>query len=518
MRVLPIGAAIAAVLLAGAAAVAFAASDTAATHGGAVAAVARNTSAHMTARAQAPMLAGAGAGALARANAPPQTPPAPLVTPPATPPATTLPAPGPGETDETATLPTPSSAAQQLYSAAKGDLLQIRMILKNGRSQSTVGSGFLVGTGNLVLTNYHVVSQMALDPAVYAAEYIDTDGKTGPVELLAVDVLHDLAVVRVDRAGSGFFQVPDTPVRLTQGQYLYSLGNPLDLGFAISEGAYNGVITRSFYDQLIFTGPINSGMSGGPSVTAAGIVAGVNVSKRRDGELVSFLVPVKYAQELLRRVAVQGHPPKNFNPLIGQQLLAHQREMIDRLLAEPLTIKSMGPYRVPVRESQQLRCWGRSNFRLEAEYTADSVSCAMEAAIYVSDTQQTGHVSMTHQYLRSTTMAPLQFAFLASSQFRVDRLGSARDTRLTRPSCTEQFVQTATLPLRAVTCVRAYRKFAGLYNFTLLSASTDDDHASLQSRLDLAGVSYDNGLRATRAFLSALGRVQVKGARAGGRK
>jgi S1-C subfamily serine protease len=444
-------------------------------------------------------------GAVAGTNARPAPQP-PLVIPPATPPATTPPAPGPGETDETTALPTPSSAAQQLYSAAKADLLQIRMILKSGRSQSTVGSGFMVGTSNLVLTNYHVVSQMALDPGVYSGEYIDTDGKTGPVELLAVDVLHDLAVVRVNRQGTGYFQVPEHPVKLTQGQYLYSLGNPLDLGFAISEGAYNGVITRSFYEQLIFTGPINSGMSGGPSVTASGMVAGINVSKRLDGESVSFLVPVQYAQELLRKVAAQAQPPKNFNPLIGQQLLAHQREMIDRLLAEPLSIKTMGPYRVPVRESQQLRCWGRSNFRMEAEYTVDSVSCAMEAAIYVSDTQQTGHVSMTHRYLRSSSLHPLQVAFLASSRFRADWLGSSRDTRLTRPSCTEEFVQTATLPLRAVTCVRAYRKFAGLYNFTLLTASTDDAQASLQSRLDLAGVSFDNGLRATRAFLSALGR------------
>src|SRR4051812_10870380 len=60
------------------------------------------------------------------------------------------------------TLPPPSTSAQKLYSAAKGDLLQIRMLLKSGRSQSSVGSGFLIGTSKLVLTNYHVVSQMAL--------------------------------------------------------------------------------------------------------------------------------------------------------------------------------------------------------------------------------------------------------------------------------------------------------------------------------------------------------------------
>ncbi len=448
---------------------------------------------------------------LAAAHAAPQSapvhPPAAVPAPPAAlPPGATPPAPGPGEVDNNAALPPPSSAAQKLYSSAKADLLQIRMLLKNGRSQSTVGSGFMVGTSNLVLTNYHVVSQMALDPDVYAGEYVDTDGKRGPVELLAVDVLHDLAVVRINRSGTGFFNVPDKLAKLTQGQYLYSLGNPLDLGFAISEGSYNGVITRSFYDQLMFTGPINSGMSGGPSVTVTGEVAGVNVSKRRDGELVSFLVPVRYAQELLKKVAAQAAPPKDFNPLIGQQLLAHQKAMIDRLLETPLSVKIMGPYLVPVRESEQVRCWGRSNVKAEASFTADTISCQMESAIYVSDTQQTGHVSMTHQYVRSASLDRMRFAVLASTLFKVDNLGSSKDTRMTRPSCTEQFVATKTVPLRAVTCVRAYRKFAGLYNFTLMTATTDDPKASLQSRIDVSGVSYENGMRTTRAFLEALGR------------
>jgi serine protease Do len=357
-----------------------------------------------------------------------------------------------------------------------------------------------------VLTNYHVVSQMAIDPDVYVGEYVDTNGKSGPVELLAVDVLHDLAVVRVNRNGTGFFNIPEKIGRLTQGQYLYSLGNPLDLGFAISEGGYNGVITRSFYDQLMFTGPINSGMSGGPAVTNDGSVAGINVSKRGDAESVSFLVPVRYAQELLKKVAAQAAPPKDFNLLIGQQLLAHQKVMIDRLLDEPLTVKPMGPYQVPVRESAQVRCWGRSNVKAEATFTADTISCAMESAIYVSDNLQTGHVSITHQYVRSASLDPVRFAMLASNLFKADKLGNSRDTRLTAPSCTERFIKTKSLPLRAVVCVRAYRKFPGLYNFTLLTASTDDAKASLQSRMDVAGVSFENGTRTTGAFLTALGR------------
>ncbi|WP_426102740.1 S1 family peptidase [Massilia sp. TSP1-1-2] len=462
-------------------------------------------------------------GAHAAQSAPPAKAPAPIKLPaPVAPPAAAIavpptaavpPATGAATSaaiDDAAPLPPPSSAAQKLYSAAKGDLLQIRMLLKNGRSQSSVGSGFMVGTSNLVLTNYHVVSQMAIDPDVYVGEFVDTDGKSGPVQLLAVDVLHDLAVVRINRAGTGFFEVPDKPVKLTQGQYLYSLGNPLDLGFAISEGSYNGIISRSFYDQLMFTGPINSGMSGGPSVTVDGVVAGVNVSKRRDGELVSFLVPIRFAQELLKKVAAQPAPPKDFNPLIGQQLLAHQRAMIDRLLDAPLDLKMMGPYVVPVRESEQVRCWGRSNVKAEATFNADTIACAMESAIFVSESQQTGHVSMTHQYVRSTSLDELRFAALASTLFKAENLGNNKDARLTGPMCTESFVKTKTLPLRVVSCVRAYRKFAGLYNFTLLTASTDDGRANLQSRLDVSGVSYENGLRTTRAFLDALGRRGAK--------
>lgn len=421
-------------------------------------------------------------------------------------PAATEQAPDKDASEDSDALPTPSSSAQKIYAAAKDDLLQIRMLLKSGRSQSSVGSGFLIGTSNLVVTNYHVVSQMAIDPDIYVGEWVDTNGKSGTVELLAVDVLHDLAVLRVNRQGTGFFNMPARPLELKQGQYLYSLGNPLDLGFAISEGSYNGIIARSFYDQLLFTGPINSGMSGGPAVTVDGTVAGINVAKRRDGELVSFLVPVKYAQELLAKVAQQKTPPKDFNPLIGKQLLAHQKGMIDRLLEVPWAIKTMGPFNVPVRESEQVRCWGDSNVKEEASYAADTIACRMESSIFVSDTQQTGHVWMSHQYVRSDKLDQVRFANLVSNLFQADDLGTRKHLRLTAPSCTEKFVRTRTLPLRAVMCVRAYRKFAGLYNFTLLTASTDDAHANLQSRLDLSGVSYENGLRTTRAFIEALGR------------
>ncbi|NRR29854.1 trypsin-like peptidase domain-containing protein [Oxalobacteraceae bacterium] len=407
---------------------------------------------------------------------------------------------------DSAALPPPSSAAQKLYASAKNDILQVRSLLKGGRTQSSVGSGFLIGTGNLVLTNYHVVSQFALDPATYVGEWVDTGGRRGNVELLAVDVLHDLAVLRVSRNGTGFFKLPEQLAPLTQGQYLYSLGNPLDLGFAISEGAYNGVIARSFYDQLMFTGPINSGMSGGPSVTVDGAVAGVNVSKRLDGELVSFLVPARYAQRLLQSVSPQAKPPADFTALVTAQLLQHQRALVDDMLATPFSLKPMGPYMVPVRESEQMRCWGQSNEKNERAFTVDNTSCSMESAVFVNGSLQTGQVSIRHQFIRSTGLDKIRFSQLASRSFKNEHFGTAKDSRLTGPQCTEEFVNNGKLSMRAVLCLRAYRKFPGLYDVAVLTASTDESLMSLQSRLDGRGLSYDNGMRLSRTFLQSLAR------------
>jgi serine protease Do len=412
----------------------------------------------------------------------------------------------------------PSSTAQQLYAAAQQDLLQLRVLLKNGNSQSSVGSGFLIGTSNLVVTNFHVISQIALEPDTYFGEYKDTQGKSGAIELLAVDVLHDLAIVRIARNGTGFFNVPHAagdsqqpPLeRLSQGEKLYSLGNPLDLGFTISEGTYNGISARGFSDQLMFTGPVNPGMSGGPNVTADGQVAGVNVAHRRDGELVSFLVPAIYVQQLLARVTSEMTAPTDFKPIIGEQLLQHQSAMVDTLLDKPFSIKQLGPYSVPVRESDQVRCWGNSDSSAKKAYTVASINCSMESAIFVSGDLQTGHVTMRHQYARNRKLNSLQFSQLASQMFADQVYSTAKSDTITPAACTESFVTHNAISLRALVCTEAYHKFKDLYDFTLITASTDDSQMSLQSLINIQGVSYANGTRLIEQFIQGIDRRRTE--------
>lgn len=397
-----------------------------------------------------------------------------------------------------------SSTAQQLYASAQDDLLQIRVLLKNGQSQSGVGSGFLIGTSNLVITNFHVVSKLALEPETYLGEFKDTHGKSGAIELLAVDVLHDLAVVRINRQGTGFFTLTETPTPLHQGERLYSLGNPLDLGFFISEGTYNGVSHRGFSEQVMFTGAVNPGMSGGPNVNADGQVAGVNVAHRRDGELVSFLVPASYAQKLFSGITPATQPPADFKPIIGEQLLAYQRIMMDTLLATPLTHKNLGPYAVPVRESEQVRCWGNSDTKGEKTYNTDQISCRMESAIYVSDELQTGNISIQHKFVQTEKLNSLRFALLMGKFFSNRVESNTNDEDVTTSRCTEEFIAQNNMSNRAVVCVEAYQKFSGLYNFLLFTSSTDEPLMNLQSNLIINGTSFENGQKFISQFLTAL--------------
>src|SRR5262249_7362599 len=97
-----------------------------------------------------------------------------------------------------------SSTAERLYATARPRLLQIRTLVSAAGRQSSLGSGFLVSSDGLAITNYHVVSHVALEPKTYRLEYTAADGARGALTLLAIDLANDLAVVRLDRSDVPF--------------------------------------------------------------------------------------------------------------------------------------------------------------------------------------------------------------------------------------------------------------------------------------------------------------------------
>jgi hypothetical protein len=411
----------------------------------------------------------------------------------------------------------PSSTARRIYEQQKDKLLQVRVLVAGSESQASAGSAFVVGDGGLLVTNYHVVSQLVLEPDRYRAEFVGTDGAKGPLAILAIDVQHDLALVKATRPPPGrawpaVELAPDDSLR--QGDKVFSLGNPLDMGFAISEGTFNGFPERSLYPHLLFTGAMNPGVSGGPAMDEAGRVVGVNVAGYgRDAELTNFQVPVRFVRELIARAAPRtasgsAATPAELKTEMRQQLAAHQALMLDGLSGRWPT-QPLGPYRVPVIPAHLARCWGDVTQSEVRNYRLESSRCALNSSRYISGSLQVGNMSTQHEVVTSLRLGAWRLArmrsrSLVNETFRVT--GQNRERTATR--CQESFVDQAGLPLRVIVCARAYRKLEGLYDISTTVVTLDADTHGLESALHLRGVDHARGLLESQRFVQAIAKVQ----------
>ena len=439
-------------------------------------------------------------------------------------------------------LPAPSASARDLFSRYKDRLVQVRVLLNSANEQSSLGSGFVVRDdgpkGVWLLTNYHVVSSLAINPEKFRIELRATSERTVKATLVAVDVIHDLAVLRAEPVSGS----PAWPVFTlrdgapAQGERIFSLGNPLELGFLISEGIYNGLVESRIYEQMLFSGALNAGMSGGPAIDESGRVVGVNVATQRRGQLLSFLVPVRYARELMER-AWLATSRKEWRSEIGRQLLVHQNFVAGKLLEQTNTGTSTPPAdhtnsaggtvsqaaqgviasakagfasqtlsgrSVPTLDGSLTKCWagGRDGERLR--YQRDTLDCSLRSELFVRGNLYTGSLSVRHVLLRNDKLATPQFLAIASFSRVASAFLQGGNREMTPDECRDDYVRGATHVYRVAICLKAFRKFEGIYDFTIHATQVDDARERLLSTLSLNGVSYDNGLRLSRLFLERL--------------
>lgn len=424
----------------------------------------------------------------------------------------------PADKQEQQVLVEPSASARDLFSRNKERLLQVRVLLASASEQSSLGSGFVVrdegDQGAWVVTNYHVVSAMAIEPQKYRIELRGTNERNVKAQLVAVDVIHDLAVLRTEPTPNtprwNVFPLRDTP--LAQGTKVFSLGNPLELGFLISEGIYNGRVESRIYEQMLFSGALNSGMSGGPAIDEAGRVVGINVATRRDGELLSFLVPVRYARELLAR-AEQAKPRAEWRTEIAAQLHAHQEFVVSKLIGgvsvegaanskqAGFASQILAGRTVPTLDGSLTKCWANGLDGEKLRYHRDSLDCNLHADVFVRNNLYTGEISLRHIVLRNDKLPTLKFLSIASG---ARHAGSGGGAEMTQNECRDDYLQAAQHVFRVGVCVRAYKKFADLYDYTVFATQIDDARERQTSSLQLRGFSFANAQQLTALFLERL--------------
>lgn len=403
-------------------------------------------------------------------------------------------------------LPEPDLSAQPVSNAARvrldrarDSVVQIRGFFGDSQSDAFHGSGFGASADGLIVTNYHVVSDSVLYPKQYRLEYLAPDGRTGSLKVHAVDIEHDLAIVKADD------YVPP-PLKLrpqipNKGERAYSIGFPLDLGLTITEGVANGLVENTLEQRIHYSGAMNGGMSGGPALDAYGAVYGVNVSVVTGKQSVSFVVPAKHIAPLLAKAA-EPLKPATAREQVGAQLVVHQQTMFASIPAAIATQHSSG-YALPAKLAPHVECNSDGNADPSKPIRIEAIGCAARVSVFVERGLDVGDIRFQHRVLETDKLNSLQFAE------RINRIASMRqwsgsDKHVAAFSCNDAVVALNGFDARISTCVRQYRMFANLYDFAVTIVSVNQPLRAVVSNLEMRGVGFEAGMDFTRRYLGAM--------------
>lgn len=378
-----------------------------------------------------------------------------------------------------------------IYSNVEKSVYQIRVINKQTGKKSSIGSGFVVTKDNILATNYHVVSEYINDPDVFLLEFLSTDGKKGPLELIDFDIVHDLAVVKAK-------QSMGTPLKISylpeKGASLFSLGNPMDLGFTIIKGTNNGILSKAEDGNILFSGSLNPGMSGGPTLDEQGNIVGINVAT--SGNDISFLVPAEYLSIVLDRLKENSYSPvsDHFAHSSGQ-LLANAQRILKKTIDNKWSDTSIGSFKVPAELDKSLRCWDASRTpKKEDLFRTYFTRCSNEDNIFLSSRLDVGSINYEYMWLETEKLNPTRF-YRRYERVNNSIIGSHATKRdVTNFSCHTDFIKITSQEFKTSICRRDYLKYKGLSDMLFTTAMVGKKNRGFIFNLDLTGTDAKSSM------------------------
>lgn len=380
---------------------------------------------------------------------------------------------------------------EELYEGLEDRLFKIKTVDRSSDAKAAIGSGFLVRDSGVIATNYHVVAEKLRKPDKYKLTYTDADDESGELEVIALDVVRDLALVKGEVGVDAAMEVvTETP---SQGASIYALGNPLDLGMSIVQGSYNGINDDSIYRKMLFSGALNPGMSGGPAVDEEGRVVGVNVA--RTGEDIGFLVPAEALASLIERADGRGfEAPDSFDKVIEEQLAANQNQYMGELLQGEWETVALGPARVPGKLASFLDCSGGSSDEGDGLYEGSRRQCSNRYGVFVTPNLASGSVVIESQAYQTNELGPSRFYNVYEGAYEPPYFHGDGD-ELTEFACRSRFLTSGGTEWKATFCARRYQRFPELHDsyLALASIGAPDQGVVVQARL--TGVTEDKARR-----------------------
>jgi len=177
------------------------------------------------------------------------------------------------------------------------------------------GSGFIISSDGLIVTNKHVIADTT---AQYTA--VLADGRKFPAKIVASDPFIDVAFLKITAQNLPVVTLGDSD-KLSVGQTVIAIGYSLgEYQNTVTKGIVSGINRRiaaegETIDETIQTdAAINPGNSGGPLVNLKGEVIGMNTAINQQGQSVGFAIPINGIKQTIASVKQYG---KIVRPWLG---------------------------------------------------------------------------------------------------------------------------------------------------------------------------------------------------------
>ncbi len=224
--------------------------------------------------------------------------------------------------------------------------LTINPYRRDDRIQQGTGSGFIIDSRGLVMTNSHVV---------FGAQVLSVtldDGTVLPAKLLGADPIYDLAVLQIPRPDTGTLPVLEfgDSDDVRPGEDVVAIGNPLGLDQSITTGivsALNRVLPERprllSWPMIQTDAAINPGNSGGPLLNLCGKVIGVNSQILGNAQNIGFAIPSNLARAVVGDLVDKGRLIRPWIGIDGNLVDAGMRRIFNVPLAEGFLVEAVEP-------------------------------------------------------------------------------------------------------------------------------------------------------------------------------
>ncbi|MDE1934218.1 S1C family serine protease [Bradyrhizobium sp.] len=198
-----------------------------------------------------------------------------------------------------------------------------------GRGPGGLGSGIVISPDGLVLTNSHVVGSSR------QIRLRDIEGVVTDARVLGVDPDTDLALLRADGARDLHYASLGNSRHLRRGQLVVAIGNPLGFESTVTAGVVSAlgrsirsVSGRTIEDVIQTDAALNPGNSGGPLVSSAGEVIGINTAIISGAQGICFAVASNTAQFVLSEIIRHGYVRRAYIGVSGQTAPVPRRHAV----------------------------------------------------------------------------------------------------------------------------------------------------------------------------------------------